>query len=76
MSLSNAAKLPNPFDLTDSQILDKVYLTHLHDDDKCDKDVLFDIVSNVILKVMDSPSLSFAFCHLNTLLLIYLSFYI
>ncbi|XP_004495334.1 protein SIEVE ELEMENT OCCLUSION B-like [Cicer arietinum] len=48
MSLSNGAKLPNPFDLNDSQILDKVYLTHLHDDDKCDKDVLFNIVSNVI----------------------------
>ncbi|XP_045808120.1 protein SIEVE ELEMENT OCCLUSION B-like [Trifolium pratense] len=50
MSLSNGTKLPNPFDLDDSQILDKVYLTHLHDDDKCDKDVLFHIVSNVILR--------------------------
>ncbi|WJX18827.1 Sieve element occlusion [Trifolium repens] len=50
MSLSNGTKLPSPFDLNDSQILDKVYLTHLHDDDKCDKDVLFHIVSNVILR--------------------------
>ena len=51
MSLSNGTKLPNPFDLDESQILDKVYLTHLHDDDKCDKDVLFHILSNVILRV-------------------------
>ena len=60
MSLSNGAssatqqkvQLPNPFDLSDSQILDKVYLTHLHDDDKCDKVILFNIVSNVLLKVI------------------------
>ncbi|XP_058745302.1 protein SIEVE ELEMENT OCCLUSION B-like [Vicia villosa] len=50
MSLSNGTKLPNPFDLNDSHILDKVYLTHLHNDDKCDKEVLFHIVSNVILR--------------------------
>ncbi|CAJ1976484.1 unnamed protein product [Sphenostylis stenocarpa] len=61
MSLSNGAdstatskqqkpQLPSPFDLTDSEILEKVYLTHLHDDDKCDADVLFDIVSSVVLK--------------------------
>lgn len=60
MSLSNGAKLPNPFDLNDSQILDKVYLTHLHDDDKCDKDVLFNIVSNVIHRV-NSPTLVYFF---------------
>lgn len=52
MSQSKPAKLPNPFDLSDSEILDKVYLTHLHDDDKCDKDILLNIVSNVILKVL------------------------
>ena len=56
MSLSNGTKLPNPFDLDESQILDKVYLTHLNDDDKCDKDVLFHILSNVIHRV-NSPSL-------------------
>ncbi|KAL2325112.1 hypothetical protein Fmac_024170 [Flemingia macrophylla] len=61
MSLSKAAdsidtsklqkpQLPNPFDLSDSQILDKVYLTHLHDEDQCDVDVLLDIVSSVVLK--------------------------
>ncbi|RDX74906.1 Protein SIEVE ELEMENT OCCLUSION B, partial [Mucuna pruriens] len=61
MSLSNVAdstatskqqkpQLPNPFDLTDPQILDKVYLTHLHDDDRCSVDVLLDIVSSVVLK--------------------------
>ncbi|KAE9619181.1 putative sieve element occlusion [Lupinus albus] len=59
MSLSNGAsnatlaqkksQLPNPFDLDDYQILDKVYLSHLHDDEKCDKDVLFNIVSTVVL---------------------------
>ncbi|CAI8603082.1 unnamed protein product [Vicia faba] len=50
MSLSNGTKLPNPFDLNDSHILDKLYLTHLHDDDKCDKQILFHIVSNVLLR--------------------------
>jgi len=69
MSLSNGAdatskqqkpQLPNPFDLIDSEILEKVYVTHLHDDDKCDVDVLFDVVSSVVLKVRclcHSPSL-------------------
>ncbi|TKY51879.1 SIEVE ELEMENT OCCLUSION B protein [Spatholobus suberectus] len=48
---SNAPmKLPSPFDLTDSEILGKVYVTHLHDDDKCDVDVLLDVVSSVVLK--------------------------
>ncbi|KAG5004547.1 hypothetical protein JHK86_028686 [Glycine max] len=61
MSLSNGAdstatskqqkpQLPNPFDLTDSEILEKVYLTHLHDEDKCDVEVLLDIVSSIVLK--------------------------
>ncbi|CAL0299880.1 unnamed protein product [Lupinus luteus] len=59
MSLSNGAsngtlaqkksQLPSPFDFDDYQILDKVYLSHLHDDEKCDKDVLFNIVSTVVL---------------------------
>jgi len=65
MSLSNGAdatsiqqkpQLPNPFDLTDPEILEKVYVTHLHDDDKCDVDVLFDVVSSVILKVLSNSS--------------------
>lgn len=43
--------LPNPFDLTDSEILEKVYLTHLHDEDKCDVEVLLDIVPSIVLKV-------------------------
>nr|AHY04439.1 sieve element occlusion by forisomes 1 [Dipteryx panamensis] len=60
MSLSNGAssttlsqqktQLPNPFDLTDSQILDKVYLSHAHDDEECDRDTLLDLVSIIILK--------------------------
>ncbi|XP_027365703.1 protein SIEVE ELEMENT OCCLUSION B-like [Abrus precatorius] len=59
MALSNApsnaslpqqkAHLPNPFDLNDSQILDKVYLTHLSDDEICDTKILFDLVSNIVL---------------------------
>ncbi|KAK7344022.1 hypothetical protein VNO77_13221 [Canavalia gladiata] len=43
-------QLPNPLDLTDSQILERVYLTHLHDEDKCDVDILLNIVSNVLFK--------------------------
>ncbi|KAK7391686.1 hypothetical protein VNO78_20105 [Psophocarpus tetragonolobus] len=57
MSLSNGVdsrqqklQLPNPLDLADSEILEKVYLTHLHDDYKCDVEILFEIVSSVILK--------------------------
>ncbi|MED6109771.1 hypothetical protein PIB30_036714 [Stylosanthes scabra] len=42
--------LPNPFDLTDSQILDRVYLTHLNDDEICNTNILFDLVSNIILQ--------------------------
>ncbi|KAK7268784.1 hypothetical protein RIF29_21493 [Crotalaria pallida] len=49
LALIKKAQLPNPFDLVDSEILDKVYLTHLHDDQKCDKDILFNIVSTVVL---------------------------
>ncbi|KAG4919557.1 hypothetical protein JHK85_057838 [Glycine max] len=48
-------QLPNPFDLTDSEILEKVYLTHLHDDDRCDVEVLSDIVSTVVLKIITTP---------------------
>ncbi|XP_061371227.1 protein SIEVE ELEMENT OCCLUSION B-like [Gastrolobium bilobum] len=66
MSLSNApissaqqkAQLPNPLHLTDPQILDKVYLTHLHDDEKCDKDILFNIVSNILLKVKNTAAVT------------------
>ncbi|KAK7393425.1 hypothetical protein VNO78_21981 [Psophocarpus tetragonolobus] len=57
MSLSNGAdskqqklQLSNPFDLADSEIFEKVYLTHLNDDYKCDVEVLYEIVSSVILK--------------------------
>ncbi|XP_061371225.1 protein SIEVE ELEMENT OCCLUSION B-like [Gastrolobium bilobum] len=42
--------LPNPFDLNDLQILDKVYLTHVSDDETCDTKIIFDLVSNVILQ--------------------------
>ncbi|KAK7390886.1 hypothetical protein VNO78_19052 [Psophocarpus tetragonolobus] len=57
MSLSNGAdskqqklQLPNPFDLVDSEILEKVYHTYLHDDYKCNVEVLYEIVSSVVLK--------------------------
>ncbi|XP_027366476.1 protein SIEVE ELEMENT OCCLUSION B-like [Abrus precatorius] len=43
------ALLPNPFHLSDSDILEKVYLTHTYDDEVCDKQILFNVVSNVIL---------------------------
>ncbi|RYR38285.1 hypothetical protein HN51_028651 [Arachis hypogaea] len=42
--------LPNPFDLTDSQILDRVYLTHVNDDEICNTSILFGLVSNLILQ--------------------------
>nr|KYP60834.1 hypothetical protein KK1_023248 [Cajanus cajan] len=48
-------QLPNPFDLSDSQILEKVYLTHLHDEDQCDVDVLSDIVYSVVRKMITTP---------------------
>ncbi|KAL5068345.1 hypothetical protein RYX36_019232 [Vicia faba] len=41
-------QLPNPFELEDYHILNKVYLTHVNDDEKYDKDVLFNLVSNII----------------------------
>ncbi|MED6195714.1 Sieve element occlusion [Stylosanthes scabra] len=44
------SQLRGPFDLDDSQILDKVYITHLHDDEKCDTETLFNIVTNVLIK--------------------------
>lgn len=42
-------ELPDPFKLDDYQILHKVYLTHVNDDEKCDKDTLSTLVSNIIL---------------------------
>ncbi|KAL2323776.1 hypothetical protein Fmac_028155 [Flemingia macrophylla] len=41
--------LPNPFDdLNDSEIIEKVYLSHTYDDEVCNKETLFKVVSNVI----------------------------
>ncbi|XP_027366716.1 protein SIEVE ELEMENT OCCLUSION B-like [Abrus precatorius] len=42
------AQLPNPFELDDYQILHKVYLTHVNDDETCDKDILFNLVSTIM----------------------------
>ncbi|XP_020235950.1 protein SIEVE ELEMENT OCCLUSION B [Cajanus cajan] len=42
-------RLPNPFnDLSDSEIIEKVYLSHTYDDEVCNKETLFKVVSNVI----------------------------
>jgi len=41
-------QLPNPFELQDSQIRYKVYLTHVNDDKEYDGDVLFNLVSNIL----------------------------
>lgn len=44
------APLPNPFDMSDTEILEKVYLTHTYDDEMCDKQTLFNVVSSVIMR--------------------------
>lgn len=41
-------QLPNPFELQDSQIRHKVYLTHVNDDKEFDRDILFTLVSNTV----------------------------
>jgi len=51
-SIQHRASLPNPFDLTDDQILDIVYLAHLNDDEICDTDNLYNLVSNIVLRVI------------------------
>ncbi|XP_045808124.1 protein SIEVE ELEMENT OCCLUSION B-like [Trifolium pratense] len=52
------ANLPNPFDLKDSQILDKVYLTHINDDEFCDTNTIFELVSSVVLQNNTQVSLA------------------
>ncbi|TKY51877.1 SIEVE ELEMENT OCCLUSION B protein [Spatholobus suberectus] len=61
LALSNAAatasattaqqkdQLPNPFELLDSQIRHKVYLTHFNDDKEYDRDILYTLVSNTMI---------------------------
>ncbi|XP_061371226.1 protein SIEVE ELEMENT OCCLUSION B-like [Gastrolobium bilobum] len=44
------SQLPNPFELDDKQILHKVYMTHVNDDEKCDKDILFNLTSLIVLQ--------------------------
>ncbi|KAJ1409424.1 Sieve element occlusion, N-terminal [Sesbania bispinosa] len=52
--------LPNPFELDDPKILDRVYLTHLNDDETCDIKTLFDLVSSVVLQSLSQiPTTSF-----------------
>ncbi|RDX59348.1 Protein SIEVE ELEMENT OCCLUSION B, partial [Mucuna pruriens] len=40
--------LPNPFLLSDSEIIEKAYLSHTYDDEVFDNEPLFRVVSNVI----------------------------
>ncbi|KAK7393754.1 hypothetical protein VNO78_22318 [Psophocarpus tetragonolobus] len=47
MSVSKTM-LPNPFDLSDSEIIEKVYVCHTYDDEVFDNEPLFNAVSNVI----------------------------
>lgn len=58
-SIPHRASLPNPFDLTDDQILDIVYLAHLNDDETCDTDKLYNLVSNIVLRVIHFHALMF-----------------
>ncbi|KAK7243170.1 hypothetical protein RIF29_37958 [Crotalaria pallida] len=55
MSNSNGAVLskqksllPDPFDLHDSDILEKVYLAHTYDDNECDKKTLYSLALSVV----------------------------
>nr|KYP60833.1 hypothetical protein KK1_023247 [Cajanus cajan] len=48
-TLQQKDQLPNPFELLDSQILHKVYLTHVNDDKECDKDTLLNLVHNTLI---------------------------
>jgi len=41
-------QLPNPFHLSDSEIIDKVYASHTYDDEVFDSEPLFNVVSSVI----------------------------
>ncbi|GAU46328.1 hypothetical protein TSUD_28450 [Trifolium subterraneum] len=47
-SQQQKSQLPNPFELDEFHILDKVYLTHVNDTEKYDKDILFKLVSNIL----------------------------
>lgn len=59
-SPNQKAYLPSPFELKDPQILDRVYLTHVNDDEICDTKILFDLVSTVVLQsVSQIPATSF-----------------
>ncbi|KAK6645926.1 hypothetical protein PHAVU_L002259 [Phaseolus vulgaris] len=58
VSIQHRASLPNPFDLTDDQILDIVYLAHLNDDEICDTDNLYNLVSNIVLRSQSMISAS------------------
>ncbi|CAL5208251.1 unnamed protein product [Lathyrus oleraceus] len=68
--------LPNPFELHDSQILDKVYLTHVTDDQFCDTNIIFDLVSTLVLQTNtqipetsfkpDYPTLKLISCQMIT----------
>ncbi|KEH42746.1 putative sieve element occlusion [Medicago truncatula] len=58
-SLQNKANfLPNPFDLHDPQILDRVYLTHVTDDEFCDTNIIFELVSSVVLQTIPKISVT------------------
>lgn len=51
MSISNTQLkplLPNPFNLSNTEIVEKVYVSHTYDDEMFDNEPLFNVVSNVI----------------------------
>jgi len=47
-SQEQKSQLPNPFKLEDIDILNKVYITHVNDNEKYDKVTLYNLVSNII----------------------------
>ncbi|KAL2325111.1 hypothetical protein Fmac_024169 [Flemingia macrophylla] len=55
-TLQQKDQLPNPFELQDSQILHKVYLTHVNDDKECDKNTLLNLVHNTLVSAHNSAS--------------------
>lgn len=51
MSISNTQLkplLPNPFNLSNTEIVEKVYVSHTYDDEMFDNEPLFNVVSNII----------------------------
>ncbi|CAJ2628062.1 unnamed protein product [Trifolium pratense] len=47
-SQQQKSQLPNPFKLDEFGIIDKVYLTHVNDDEKYDKEILLKLVADIL----------------------------